>query len=262
MFTGPGSAPPSAAGRCWGRHRSGTKPVPSLGTWLGEAEGRCRSVSPPSTLGLRRSRVAGVAAQGALFRGAVRGQGARWVCAGAPAPNGEGPAATEPSTRASLRLDAGEVSRRAALPAAVLDAEGIERVLPHRYPFLLVDKVLEYVPEERVVAVKNVSYNEAFFQGHFPTTKIMPGVLQLEALAQCCGLMLLEPPESGTQSIFLFASVEGLRWRRPVRPGDVLIMECEVLALRKRFGIAKCRGQGYVDGELVVEADMTFACSK
>jgi len=178
------------------------------------------------------------------------------------AANGGAPSATSAVPAPSTPTDAAELSRRSALPAAVLDAEAIERVLPHRYPFLLVDKVLECAAEQRIVAVKNVTYNEQFFEGHFPSAKIMPGVLQLEALAQCCGLMLLSGPDSEPGRLFLFASVENLRWRRPVRPGDVLVMECQVMALRKRFGIAKCRGRGYVDGELAVEADMTFACNK
>ncbi|KAK4532206.1 hypothetical protein CCYA_CCYA11G3063 [Cyanidiococcus yangmingshanensis] len=274
MFVGPGSALFRTAGCSWTRERDesrctgGVTASRRVGRGQREPERQQQQQQQQQRLPLtlhqrRRPCPVQSSRHGLLQRRPGCWSGPR-ACLGPSGPNGDARTATgvPSSLPTSLRLEAGELSRSVSLPAAVLDAEAIERVLPHRYPFLLVDKVLEYVHEERVVAVKNVSYNEQYFQGHFPSKRIMPGVLQLEALAQCCGLMLLEPSETGSGSMFLFASVEGLRWRRPVRPGDVLVMECEVVALRKRFGIAKCRGRGYVDGDLVVEADMTFACSK
>ena len=182
----------------------------------------------------------------------------------------DGVAATTPSGTAAAAaadveaepLSAEAVSRGLVPPEPAMDCEQITQVLPHRFPFLLVDKVLQCIPGKRIVALKNVSYNEPYFQGHFPDYKIMPGVLQLEALAQCAGLLLLQPPISDGKGTFYFASVEGLRWRKPVRPGDTLVMECDALSIRPRFGVGKCRARGFVAGQLVIEADMTFAYGK
>lgn len=113
-------------------------------------------------------------------------------------------------------------------PPTVLNAEQIMAILPHRYPFLLVDKVVEFEPGKRCVAMKKVTANEEFFIGHFPNRPIMPGVLQVEAMAQVGGLVALQPPISnagGGKGDFFFAGVDGIKWRRPVVPGDTLTME-------------------------------------
>jgi UDP-3-O-[3-hydroxymyristoyl] N-acetylglucosamine deacetylase / 3-hydroxyacyl-[acyl-carrier-protein] dehydratase len=132
----------------------------------------------------------------------------------------------------------------------------IQKILPHRYPFLLVDRILEIEPNKRVVGIKNVTINEPFFQGHFPGQPIMPGVLVLEAMAQvggCC--FLCEKSNEG--KILYLAAVENARFRRPIVPGDQIRFEIEVLHLRSKIG--KIRGKALVDGKLAVEAEMTCA---
>ncbi|HEX7190686.1 MAG TPA: 3-hydroxyacyl-ACP dehydratase FabZ, partial [Thermoanaerobaculia bacterium] len=125
---------------------------------------------------------------------------------------------------------------------------------PHRYPMLLVDRILEYEDGQRIVGLKNVSANEQFFQGHFPGNPVMPGVLIVEAMAQCCAVLFLKDIEDRDKKLFLFGGVDRARFRRPVIPGDQLIMECTVLQKRastvKMFGVAK------VDGATVAEAEM------
>lgn len=152
------------------------------------------------------------------------------------------------------------LSSSAAPPPAILGAEEVMKILPHRYPFLLVDKVLALEPGVRCVAVKGVSVNEPFFQGHFPDRPIMPGVLQVEALAQVGGLVLkdLIQGEEGEKRDFFFGGVDNVRWRKPVVPGDVLYMEAEMVTYKERFGIAKVKGMAYVDGKLACEADLTL----
>jgi UDP-3-O-[3-hydroxymyristoyl] N-acetylglucosamine deacetylase / 3-hydroxyacyl-[acyl-carrier-protein] dehydratase len=132
----------------------------------------------------------------------------------------------------------------------------IQKILPHRYPFLLVDRILEIEPNKRVVGIKNVSINEPFFQGHFPGQPIMPGVLVLEAMAQvggCC--FLCEKSNKG--KILYLAAVENARFRKPIVPGDQIRFEIEVLHLRSKIG--KIRGKAFVDGKVAVEAEMTCA---
>lgn len=137
------------------------------------------------------------------------------------------------------------------------DVTWIQDVLPHRYPFLLVDRVLEIRPEESIRALKNVSVNEEFFQGHFPGHPVMPGVLILEALAQAAGILLLQERPERTQKLLYFTGVDRARFRKPVVPGDQLILEAEVLNLRRT--ICKLEGKALVDGEVVTEAVMTSA---
>ncbi len=134
-------------------------------------------------------------------------------------------------------------------------ASEVLSLLPHRHPFLFVDRALEVVPGERAVAVKNVSWGEPYFQGHFPGFPVMPGVLIVAALAQTSALALLAGGEE--EKIGLFAGIEETRFRRPVRPGDTLRLEAEILWRRGRM--AASRGRAYVEGRLVCEAKMQFA---
>jgi UDP-3-O-[3-hydroxymyristoyl] N-acetylglucosamine deacetylase/3-hydroxyacyl-[acyl-carrier-protein] dehydratase len=136
----------------------------------------------------------------------------------------------------------------------VMDIESVMRLLPHRYPFLMVDRVVE-IQGNRIVAVKNVSINEPFFQGHFPGHPIMPGVLQLEAIAQTAGLLMLRKPENDRQLAY-FMSAENVKWRKPVQPGDVLFIEVEMMKVRGKIG--KAKGVCKVRGEVVSEGEVTF----
>ena len=121
----------------------------------------------------------------------------------------------------------------------VFGAKQIEKILPHRYPFLLVDRVLYMnLEENEIIGVKNVTVNEPFFQGHFPGAPIMPGVLQLEAMAQVAGILLLKRIEAANQLAY-FMAAEEVKWRKPVLPGDVLIIEVEMTKIRGKIGKAK-----------------------
>ncbi len=131
----------------------------------------------------------------------------------------------------------------------------IQEVLPHRYPFLLVDRILELEMGRRVVGVKNVTANEAFFQGHFPGHPIMPGVLILEAMAQVGGVLLMRTLNaSAEKKVMYFTGIDRAKFRRPVIPGDQLRITCEILQLRSRTG--RMRGEAQVDGKLVAEAEL------
>lgn len=132
--------------------------------------------------------------------------------------------------------------------------EEILRSLPHRYPFLLVDRILEVEPKKRIVGLKNVTINEPFFQGHFPGHPIMPGVLILEAMAQVGGMLLMGGVEDPESKVVYFMSVDNVKWRRPVKPGDQLIFELDVTQIRGT--VCRMRGVARVDGEVVAEADM------
>lgn len=136
------------------------------------------------------------------------------------------------------------------------DIMQIMDLIPHRYPFLLIDKITECVPGKYVKGYKNVSMNENFFQGHFPNNPVMPGVLQIEAMAQLCsGLVMTMPEYKG--KLALFAGIDNARFKRVVRPGDRLDMEAEVIKMRGP--IVKAKVCGHVDGEVAVEAELMVA---
>jgi 3-hydroxyacyl-[acyl-carrier-protein] dehydratase len=139
---------------------------------------------------------------------------------------------------------------------AVLDIKAIQDILPHRYPFLLIDRVVEMVPGKRLVALKNATVNEPFFQGHFPGYPIMPGVLIVEAMAQAGGTLLLSEIEDRASKLMVFTGVDRARFRRPVVPGDQLRIEVEVLGWRRNA--ARMQGTVFVDGKKVCEA--TLSC--
>jgi 3-hydroxyacyl-[acyl-carrier-protein] dehydratase len=138
-----------------------------------------------------------------------------------------------------------------------LDIRAIRELLPHRYPFALVDRIIEYVPQKKAVGIKNVTINEPFFAGHIPPFPIMPGVLIVEAMAQVCGVILTLLPGMRGQ-FFAFAGIDKVRFRRPVVPGDQLIMTVELISF-KLNRIAKMQGKGIVDGQVVVEGEMLFS---
>ena len=134
----------------------------------------------------------------------------------------------------------------------IMNVEDIMKILPHRYPFLLVDRVIEKNGTDSLVAIKNLTMNEEFFQGHFPGKPVMPGVLQMEALAQAVGLLMLEPGK-----IPLFMSIDKCKCRKPVVPGDQLRLEVEKLSVRRNIIVAK--GKCLVDGAVVSEGELKFA---
>jgi UDP-3-O-[3-hydroxymyristoyl] N-acetylglucosamine deacetylase/3-hydroxyacyl-[acyl-carrier-protein] dehydratase len=136
----------------------------------------------------------------------------------------------------------------------VLGIEEIMKVLPHRYPFLLVDRVLEIDPGKRIVGIKNVTINEPFFQGHFPGHPIMPGVLIIEAMAQVGGMLLMGAVPDPEKKVVYFTSLNNVKWRRPVKPGDQLRFELDLLQVRGMM--CKMQGVAKVDGEVVAEAEM------
>lgn len=137
----------------------------------------------------------------------------------------------------------------------LLDITQIQAILPHRYPFLLVDRIIEYEAGKRAVGIKNVTLNEPFFEGHFPGAPVMPGVLIIESMAQTAGvLMLATLPDRQTKLVF-FTGIDGAKFRRPVVPGDQLRLELTVLRLRPRY--IKLRGEAYVEGQLVAEAEIS-----
>jgi 3-hydroxyacyl-[acyl-carrier-protein] dehydratase len=134
-----------------------------------------------------------------------------------------------------------------------LDIDAIREVLPHRYPFLLVDRI-EELEAERVVGIKNVTVNEPFFAGHFPDYPVMPGVLIIEAMAQVAGVLVLSGIPDRKTKLVLLAGIDGAKFRKPVRPGDQLRMEMKIL--RSRASMAKVSGTATVDGAIVAEAEM------
>ncbi|KAJ0233424.1 (3R)-hydroxymyristoyl-[acyl-carrier-protein] dehydratase [Hirschfeldia incana] len=137
----------------------------------------------------------------------------------------------------------------------VMDINQIREILPHRFPFLLVDRVIEYTPGVSAVAIKNVTINDNFFLGHFPDRPIMPGVLMVEAMAQVGGIVMLQPEVGGSQDNFFFAGIDKVRFRKPVIAGDTLVMRMTLLKFQKRFGLAKMEGKAYVGGSLVCEGE-------
>ena len=141
-----------------------------------------------------------------------------------------------------------------------MDIQQILNTLPHRYPFVLVDRVLEIVPGERIVALKNVTINEPYFVGHFPRLPVMPGVLIIEALAQAAALLTYQTLnlQQGDGTLFYFAGIDGARFKRPVTPGDQLRLEAELIRVMR--GIGKFRTRALVEGTIVAEAELMCAC--
>lgn len=137
----------------------------------------------------------------------------------------------------------------------ILDAEAIKKLLPHRYPFLLVDRIVELRPREHIVGIKQVSINESFFQGHFPGAPVMPGVLVIEAMAQCGAILALREIENRDEKLVLFTGIKEARFRRPVVPGDTLVLE--VTALRTGSRIQRMRGEAKVEGQVCADAELT-----
>jgi len=138
------------------------------------------------------------------------------------------------------------------------DIQRILSMLPHRYPFLLVDRVLELEPGVRIKAYKNITFNENFFQGHFPGQPIMPGVLIMEALAQAGGLFVVDSLGiDASEKLFLFTGIEEAKFRRPVVPGDQLVLEAQVL--RRKMNIWKMQGRATVDGKVAAEGIFSAA---
>ena len=136
-------------------------------------------------------------------------------------------------------------------------SEEIQKMLPHRYPFLLVDKIINYVPEKLAVGVKNITVNEPQFQGHFPERPLMPGVLIVEAMAQVGGIILKQLP-GFEEGLFVFAGIDKVRFRRQVVPGDQLVMTAELLWIKQRR-FAKVQARAEVDGQLATEGELMFS---
>ncbi|HTR20638.1 MAG TPA: bifunctional UDP-3-O-[3-hydroxymyristoyl] N-acetylglucosamine deacetylase/3-hydroxyacyl-ACP dehydratase [Gemmatimonadales bacterium] len=164
--------------------------------------------------------------------------------------------ATRPSHGGNIALARAlaRAGKRSGVPA--MDIGRIMDVLPHRYPFLLVDRIIEVEGDKRIVGIKNVTINEPFFQGHFPGHPIMPGVLIIEAMAQVGGMLLLSHFEGQnvTDKVVYFMSLDNVKFRRPVLPGDQIRFELEMIAFRGKT--CRMKGQGFVDGQLVAEAEM------
>jgi len=136
----------------------------------------------------------------------------------------------------------------------VLDIRAILGILPHRYPFLLVDRIVSIEEGKKIIGIKNVTFNEPFFQGHFPGNPVMPGVLIVEAMAQVGAVLLLRGVPDREHKLVYFAGIDRARFRRPVTPGDQVRFEVEVLKVRSRS--ARLRGEAFVDGAMVAEAEL------
>ncbi|XP_023750668.1 uncharacterized protein LOC111899019 [Lactuca sativa] len=163
------------------------------------------------------------------------------------------------STASDSSKDETPIELRFPAFPTVVDINQIREILPHRFPFLLVDRVIEYNPGVSAVGIKNVTINDNFFPGHFPDRPIMPGVLMVEAMAQVGGLVMLQPEVGGSRDSFFFAGIDKVRFRKPVVAGDTLVMRMTLTKLQKRFGIAKMDGKAYVGGEVVCEGEFLMA---
>jgi UDP-3-O-[3-hydroxymyristoyl] N-acetylglucosamine deacetylase/3-hydroxyacyl-[acyl-carrier-protein] dehydratase len=169
-----------------------------------------------------------------------------------------------PNTKMAATLKAEYQRMRSMVPAAVsipdgesvLDIHEVLKILPHRYPFLMVDRIVDCLGENKCTGVKNVTMNEPYFPGHFPGHPIMPGVLQLEAMAQVSSVLMLRKPEN-VGKIGYFMSADNVKWRRPVLPGDTLLIESEIIRIRGSIGQTRCRC--LVNNEVVSEAELKFA---
>ncbi|MCK4694614.1 MAG: 3-hydroxyacyl-ACP dehydratase FabZ, partial [Candidatus Cloacimonetes bacterium] len=146
-----------------------------------------------------------------------------------------------------------KIYQKKKLEEIVFDITAIQRILPHRYPFLLVDKIIEFDAGETIVGIKNVTINEPFFQGHFPEHPVMPGVLIVEAMAQTGGIMVLNSLENPNNYVAYFASINNVKFRKPVLPGDALRLELRVISMKR--GLAKMHGDAYVGSNKVCEGD-------
>ena len=169
-----------------------------------------------------------------------------------------------PNTKMAARLKTEYARMRSMVPAAVSIPDGesvlniheVLKILPHRYPMLMVDRIVDCLGDSKCTGVKNVTINEPYFAGHFPDHPIMPGVLQLEAMAQVSSVLMLRKPEN-TGKIGYFMSADSVKWRRPVLPGDTLFIESEIIKIRGSIGQTRCRC--LVNGEVVSEAELKFA---
>lgn len=142
------------------------------------------------------------------------------------------------------------------IEGGIMDIDAIRRILPHRFPFLLVDRIIEVNGKERIVGIKNVTINEPFFTGHFPEKPVMPGVLIIEALAQTAGVLMLNTPENINKLAF-FMAIENAKFRKPVVPGDQLRLEVDIIRWKTKTG--KVNGKAMVDGQVAAEAELTFS---
>lgn len=161
------------------------------------------------------------------------------------------------NTPTSTEDKLGDSSATKSENKTIFTVEEIHKLLPHRYPFALVDRIIDYVPGNKAVGIKNVTFNEPQFQGHFPGQPIMPGVLIVEAMAQVGGVVMTQLPEY-EGGLFLFAGIDKVRFHRQVVPGDQLVMTLELLWVkRRRFG--KMQGRAEVDGQLAAKGELMFS---
>ena len=140
-----------------------------------------------------------------------------------------------------------------AKPSNTIDILGIQKLLPHRYPILLVDRILDYEKGNWIKGIKNISMSEHVFQGHFPSQPVFPGVLIVEAMAQTAGCLVALDVPNPEEKIMYFMSIDGVKFRKPVVPGDQMVMEVKILTIKRN--IAKMRGEAFVDGSKVAEAE-------
>jgi UDP-3-O-[3-hydroxymyristoyl] N-acetylglucosamine deacetylase / 3-hydroxyacyl-[acyl-carrier-protein] dehydratase len=167
--------------------------------------------------------------------------------------------ANRPSHAGNLELARGiaRAASRNANGAPIVDINKIMQHLPHRYPMLLVDRVIEFEAGRRIVGIKNVTINEPFFQGHYPGHPIMPGVLIIEAMAQVGGLLIMDTIENIEDKVVYFMSMDAVKWRRPITPGDQIRFEVEMLQVRRQ--VCRMKGVGFVDGQIAAEAEFMAA---